>query len=399
MSEDVEKQRKDLEAQLNLPRTVEELRVLLEAIKKKLEKTREEAESRKEKKKRQWGRKAEGENDAQKDEKAEGECKLSSKLLASANDAEKVLQTFGDIGIKPTSTTSGNRVTSESYSLLHEILKGLGNLHYAAVGLSMVAYVLERVNLVKDNSGKCLELLQTMFNLGQDMVNAYQYLPEAGDLLRRFITEITKGVLLCGRHTHSGFFKRFSFATVSKKEFDSLSKTMTGLSEQLQSATQFAVLKGNKEMSNQLTELNKATLQVTRPTEVLFCKRGFTHIAEEAASRFGIDKFDTCHGSDHFRICKLSSEKDSSFQLLIDPISTGKLYSTCKPRAQVTDNADDACNEFVKRILREIREQGSGFVLMNLVELKFPKIRIRLEEAGLKQRSLPNKAGVQVWGQ
>ncbi|CAM6083436.1 unnamed protein product [Calypogeia fissa] len=271
MSEDVEKQRKDLEAQYsNLPGTVDELRVLLEAIKKKLETTREEAESRKEKRKRQCGEKAEGENDAQKDEKAEGESELSSKLLARANDAEKVLQTFSEIGIKPTSTTSGNRAASESYSLLHEILKGLGNLHYAAVGLSMVAYVLERVNLVKDNSGKCLELLQTMFNLGQDMVNAYQYLPEAGDLLRRFITEITEGVLLCCRHTHSGFLKRFGFATVSKNEFDSLSKTITGLSEQLQRASQLAVLKGNKEMSNQLTELtelNKAPLQVIRPTE------------------------------------------------------------------------------------------------------------------------------------
>ncbi|CAM6116013.1 unnamed protein product [Calypogeia fissa] len=271
MSEDLEKRRKDLEAQyLNLPGTVDELSLLLEAIKKKLETTREEAESRKEKGKRQWGEKAEGENDSQKDEKAEGESELSSKLLASANGAEKVLQTISDIGKKPSSTTSGNRVASEYYNLLHEILKGLGNLHYAAVGLSMVAYVLERVNLVKDNSGKCLELLQTMFNLGQDMVNAYQYLPEAGYLLRSFIIEITKGVLLCCNHTQSGFLRRFGFATVNKNEFDSLSKTMTGLSEQLQRASQFAVMKGNKEMSNQLkelTKLNKATLQVIRPTE------------------------------------------------------------------------------------------------------------------------------------
>ncbi|CAM6103128.1 unnamed protein product [Calypogeia fissa] len=286
MSEDVEKQRKDLEAQLNLPGTGDVLTVLLEAIKKKLETTREEAESRKEKRTRQWRRKAE-ENDAQKDEKGEGESELSSKLLASANDAEKVLKTFGDIGIKPTSTTSGNRVASESYSLLHEILKGLGNLHYAAVGLSMVAYVLERVNLVEDNSGKCLELLQTMFNLGQDMVNAYQYLPEAGDLLRRFITEITKGVLLCCNHTHSGFLRRFGFATVSKKEFDSLSKTMTGLSDQLQRASQFAVMKGNKEMSNQLTELtelNKATLQVILPTEVRNHDHALAHCVKHSAN-------------------------------------------------------------------------------------------------------------------
>lgn len=92
--------------------------------------------------------------------------------------------------------------------MLCDLLKGVGNLHWAAAGLSMVAFVLNRIDLVGKNSVDCLKLLEAMRDIGKHVITLYPQLPEQDEKLRRATCLITEGAMMCCDHTDSGVVGR-----------------------------------------------------------------------------------------------------------------------------------------------------------------------------------------------
>ncbi|CAM6091505.1 unnamed protein product [Calypogeia fissa] len=144
-------------------------------------------------------------------------------VTSTVNDAGTVLTTvcqfFQNINL---TQPSGTKAAQELYRVLCDVLKGVGNLHWAAAGLSMVAFVLNRVDLVGKNSTECLNLLETMRDLGKHFITLYPQLSEQDEKLRRAICLITEGAMICCDHTSAGIVGRYGFANADRDNFLSI---------------------------------------------------------------------------------------------------------------------------------------------------------------------------------
>lgn len=73
----------------------------------------------------------------------------------------------------------------------------------------MVAFVLNRADLVGKNSVECLDLLETMRDLGKHVITLYPHLSDQDEKLRSAICLITEGSIMCCDYTNSGLMSRY----------------------------------------------------------------------------------------------------------------------------------------------------------------------------------------------
>ncbi|GLJ34893.1 hypothetical protein SUGI_0702440 [Cryptomeria japonica] len=59
-----------------------------------------------------------------------------------------------------------SQLSTEAHSVAVDVLKGLGSVHWVAVGLLAIAKVLERFDNISANDRECIDLLKDMRKLG-----------------------------------------------------------------------------------------------------------------------------------------------------------------------------------------------------------------------------------------
>ncbi|GLJ34923.1 hypothetical protein SUGI_0702850 [Cryptomeria japonica] len=76
-------------------------------------------------------------------------------------------------------------LSSEAHAMAVDVLKGVGNAHWPAVGLLAVANVLERLDKISSNDRECIDLLRGMLDLAK-------YIKMVRDIDADFHREILK---------------------------------------------------------------------------------------------------------------------------------------------------------------------------------------------------------------
>ncbi|KAH9289555.1 hypothetical protein KI387_033672, partial [Taxus chinensis] len=94
--------------------------------------------------------------------------KLKDMVEPMASDFSKLCEGISQ-GAKMFSdqTSLTKNLSSEAQSMAVDVLKGVGNAHWAAVGLLAIANVLERVDKISTNDRDCIDLLKGMLDLAK----------------------------------------------------------------------------------------------------------------------------------------------------------------------------------------------------------------------------------------
>ncbi|GLJ34922.1 hypothetical protein SUGI_0702830 [Cryptomeria japonica] len=102
-----------------------------------------------------------------------------------------------------------SQLSTEAHSVAVEVLKGLGSVHWVAVGLLAIAKVLERFDNISANDRECIDLLKAMLKLGK-------YLKQMKDIYADLNKEILEDMSEAAKLIVSGAILCCSFITSNK---------------------------------------------------------------------------------------------------------------------------------------------------------------------------------------
>ncbi|GLJ34890.1 hypothetical protein SUGI_0702390 [Cryptomeria japonica] len=102
-----------------------------------------------------------------------------------------------------------SQLSTEAHSVAVDVLKGLGNAHWVAVGLLAIANVLERFDNISANDRECIDLLKAMLKLGK-------YLKQMKDIYADLHKEILEEMSEAAKLIVSGAILCCSFITSNK---------------------------------------------------------------------------------------------------------------------------------------------------------------------------------------
>ncbi|KAH9289542.1 hypothetical protein KI387_033659 [Taxus chinensis] len=110
------------------------------------------------------------------------------------------------------------KLFTEAQTVALDLLRGVGNAHWAAVGLLVIANVLDRFDKISANDRECLDLLRAMLNLGKYMKqikdNHFDLHREILEKMSEGVQLIVSGAILC--HSFIGSKKISKFLLTTK---------------------------------------------------------------------------------------------------------------------------------------------------------------------------------------
>ncbi|GLJ34933.1 hypothetical protein SUGI_0703000 [Cryptomeria japonica] len=115
-----------------------------------------------------------------------------SKLFESISEGAKIISD---------KKSSSSKLSSEAQSVALDTVKQLGNVHWAAIGLLAIAFVLERFDKISTNDRDCLDLLKLMLDLAKFLMqlkdmNADSH-KELSEKMNEALHLIVSGAILC----------------------------------------------------------------------------------------------------------------------------------------------------------------------------------------------------------
>lgn len=115
--------------------------------------------------------------------------------------------------------------SSEGMKVVKHLLIGLGQAHWAATGLLVVANILERFEMVGANRDECLSLLEEMSNFGYYVKNLKKR-PGMESSIRNATEMVLEGALMCCTQISSSKFSRFFSTSVDKEKLAEFQKKL-----------------------------------------------------------------------------------------------------------------------------------------------------------------------------
>ncbi|KAH9307910.1 hypothetical protein KI387_035821, partial [Taxus chinensis] len=110
-----------------------------------------------------------------------------------------------------------------------DILDKLGNIHWMVGGLSIIAYLLEKIDKVSDNRSECLELLKYMLNLAHHIKKLSVEIPEEAEKLKIAVLIIVEECIKCAAQLNSKKFSRFLKTSVDSETLGGVQKKINQL--------------------------------------------------------------------------------------------------------------------------------------------------------------------------
>ena len=88
-------------------------------------------------------------------------------------------------------------LSEETQKIVIKLLEGVGKIHWVGAALSMVGFVLARFNEMCNNKRECLGILKAMVNLGRQIVELNEQMPDQKQKLNEAVECIVEGCCLC----------------------------------------------------------------------------------------------------------------------------------------------------------------------------------------------------------
>ncbi|KAH9289546.1 hypothetical protein KI387_033663 [Taxus chinensis] len=114
------------------------------------------------------------------------------------------------------------KLSTEAQTVALDLLRGVGNAHWAAVGLLVIANVLDRFDKISANDRECLDLLRAMLNLGKYMKqlkdNHFDLHREILEKMSQGVQLIVSGAILCHSFIGSSKISKFLLTTKIREE-------------------------------------------------------------------------------------------------------------------------------------------------------------------------------------
>ncbi|XP_057853554.2 uncharacterized protein LOC131063679 isoform X1 [Cryptomeria japonica] len=112
----------------------------------------------------------------------------------------------------------------ETRKLVIDITKEAAQIQWVGIVLSVVGFVLERIEQVSSNREECIELLRHMCNLAKYIKQLDHHLPE--EKLKRVIQFVVEGSLLCISQMQSHALHKFFAAPVAAEDLQRLQRQL-----------------------------------------------------------------------------------------------------------------------------------------------------------------------------
>ena len=88
-------------------------------------------------------------------------------------------------------------LSAEVQKTLINLLKDAGKIHWVGAAFSVVGFVLSRFNEISNNKREYLDLLKAMVNLGRQIVELNEQMPDQKQKLNEAVECIVAGCCLC----------------------------------------------------------------------------------------------------------------------------------------------------------------------------------------------------------
>ncbi|XP_059074595.1 disease resistance protein TAO1-like [Cryptomeria japonica] len=138
--------------------------------------------------------------------------------------------------------------SAEIERIVIELLKGAGKIHWVGAALSMVGFVLERCIQTSHNKSECLEILRRMVNLGKQILQLNDQMPDQKQKLNEAVQCIVVGCTMCASQLTTTRVFRFLTASVNADSIQSFQVKIDRLYNDL-------VLWGITDMEKRLTKI------------------------------------------------------------------------------------------------------------------------------------------------
>ncbi|KAH9307839.1 hypothetical protein KI387_035750, partial [Taxus chinensis] len=110
-----------------------------------------------------------------------------------------------------------------------DILDKLGNIHWMVGGLSIIAYLLQKIDKVSDNRSECLQLLKYMVDLADHIKKLRVEIPEQGEKLKNAVLIIVEECIKCAAQLNSKKFFSFLKTSVDSETLSGVEKKINQL--------------------------------------------------------------------------------------------------------------------------------------------------------------------------
>ncbi|KAH9308887.1 hypothetical protein KI387_036798, partial [Taxus chinensis] len=156
--------------------------------------------------------------------KEEGTSKITS--WTSFIKSGSTFLKFGSDHIEKTDKKEDFSHSIAATKIASDILDKLGNIHWMIGGLSIIAYLLQKINKVSENRSECLQLLKYMVDLADHIKKLRVEIPEQGEKLKNAVLIIVEECIKCAVQLNSKKF--FSFLKTSVD-----SETLSGVEKKI----------------------------------------------------------------------------------------------------------------------------------------------------------------------
>ncbi|KAH9307786.1 hypothetical protein KI387_035697, partial [Taxus chinensis] len=117
----------------------------------------------------------------------------------------------------------------EATKIASDILEKLGNIHWVVGGLSIIAYLLQKINKVSENRSECLQLLKYMVDLADHIKKLRVEIPEQGEKLKNAVLIIVEECIKCAAQLNSKKFFSFLKTSVDSETLSGVEKKINQL--------------------------------------------------------------------------------------------------------------------------------------------------------------------------
>ncbi|KAH9290661.1 hypothetical protein KI387_034778, partial [Taxus chinensis] len=115
-----------------------------------------------------------------------------------------------------------SKLNRETRKVVIDVLKGVGQSHCIAAGLSVLGYVLDQIDQVSANRGECVQLLRYMCALAKRLRQLNEQLPNEKERLNEAIQFIAKGSVIRLGQMRSHPLFRFISASLDAADLQSI---------------------------------------------------------------------------------------------------------------------------------------------------------------------------------
>eukprot|EP01018_Ginkgo_biloba_P000666 Gb_01595 [translate_table: standard] len=167
-----------------------------------------------------------------------------------SSEGEKLHQDMGNLV---------SRFPEEAKRVVTDAMKGLGNIHWIAIGFSVIAFVLETMQKVSSNVDKALKLLDKIIDLAKILQKLYETMPTETEKLNKAVHTIVEGAIICCSYIEERKIFRYLSATTTE---ESLKETWTNLSELRQELGLIVGIDNQKQIPRRKEQLQTEILQI-----------------------------------------------------------------------------------------------------------------------------------------